>query len=106
MFDLELIKAKELEIESPFKCDYGTNIRWGSISNSSSGGSSSEGSKNKAAKIKVGSGCYFGDAGKIILGDGVTVGPNVQILTAKDGAEEGKEMAGAIFIGRKSSFEG
>ena len=36
-----------------------------------------------------------------MLGDGVTIGPNVQLLTETDGAVEGKALAATIFIGKR-----
>jgi len=72
-------------IEPPFRCDYGYNIYTG---------------KNFYANFN----CIMLDCNKIIIGDNVKLGPNVQIYTATHPTDyrarnEGKEMAYKIIIG-------
>ncbi|MBN1798586.1 MAG: sugar O-acetyltransferase [Spirochaetales bacterium] len=72
-------------IEPPFRCDYGYNIHTG---------------KNFYANFN----CTMLDCNKILIGDNVKLGPNVQIYTATHPIDykarnQGKEMAYRIIIG-------
>lgn len=81
-----LIKAKgSFYIEPPFYCDYGYNIELGD---------------NFYANF----GCTILDVNKVIFGDNVLLGPNVQIYTAAHPIEPkertaGKEYGKPIIIG-------
>lgn len=73
------------EIEPPFRCDYGCNIYAG-------------------ARLFINFGCVILDCGKVTIGDGVLVGPAVQIYAAHHpiGPAErasGIEFGGAVTIG-------
>lgn len=79
-------------VESPFFCDYGTQITLGS-------------------RVFVNMGCVFLDAAAIELGDDVQLGPMVQLLTSdhpRDAAQRagGLEMARPITIGSRSWLGG
>ncbi len=79
-------------VESPFFCDYGTQIRLG-------------------ARVFVNMGCVFLDAAAITLHDAVQLGPNVQLLTSdhpRDAGERarGRESALPISIGARSWLGG
>lgn len=79
-------------VESPFFCDYGTQITLG-------------------ARVFVNMGCVFLDAAAIELGDDVQLGPMVQLLTSdhpRDAAQRagGLEMARPITIGSRSWLGG
>lgn len=82
----QLIKAKGLfYIEPPFYCDYGYNIEVGN-------------------NFYANHGCIILDCNKVIIGDNVLLGPNVQIYTAAHPTVpwerlEGKEYAKPIVIG-------
>jgi maltose O-acetyltransferase len=51
------------EVRTPFRCDYGTNIRFG-------------------ARVFVNFGLVVLDVATVTIGDDVQIGPNVQLLTA------------------------
>lgn len=73
------------EIEPPFRCDYGCNIYAG-------------------ARLFINFGCVILDCGKVTIGDGVLIGPAVQIYAAHhpiDPAERasGIEFGGFVTIG-------
>jgi len=55
--------GKELEIDPPFYCDYGSNILLGN-------------------KVYFNFNCVVLDVARVDIGDGVLIGPNVQIYTA------------------------
>jgi maltose O-acetyltransferase len=79
-------------VESPFFCDYGSQINLGD-------------------RVFVNMGCVFLDAAPITLGDDVQLGPNVQLLTSdhpRDAAERahGRESAFPILIGARSWLGG
>lgn len=79
-------------VESPFRCDYGAQIRLG-------------------ARVYVNMGCVFLDAAPVILGDDVQVGPCVQLLTSdhpRDAAQRaaGLESARPITIGARAWLGG
>ncbi|OKP87574.1 galactoside O-acetyltransferase [Paenibacillus helianthi] len=74
-----------VHIESPFRCDYGTNITVG---------------KNFYANYN----CTILDVGKVVIGDNVMFAPNVSIYTAghpihPDSRNSGYEYGIAITIG-------
>lgn len=73
------------EIEPPFRCDYGANIYAG-------------------ARLFMNFGCVILDCGKVTIGDGVLIGPAVQIYAAHhpiNPAERasGIEFGGSVTIG-------
>jgi maltose O-acetyltransferase len=75
----------EVEIEPPFACDYGENIRAGS-------------------GLYVNFGCVILDCGRVDIGEGVLLGPGVQIYAAYHPTDPavratGAELAGPIRIG-------
>lgn len=74
-----------LELISPFMCDYGNNIKIG---------------KN----VFINSNCYLMDGGKIIIGDYVFIGPSCGLYTANHPLDhqtrnQGLEIALPIIIG-------
>lgn len=78
-------EAENLELLSPFTCDYGKNISFG-----------------KDCFVNVN--CYFMDGGKISLGDNVFVGPFTGLYTASHPLDyqrrnQGLEQALPITIG-------
>lgn len=79
-------------VETPFYCDYGTQVRIG-------------------ARTFVNMGCIFLDAAPITLGDDVQLGPGVQLLTSdhpRDAAERAAllESAQPISIGARAWLGG
>jgi maltose O-acetyltransferase len=79
-------------VETPFHCDYGTQIRLG-------------------ARVFVNMACVFLDAAPITLGDDVQLGPCVQLLTSdhpRDAAKraDGLESALPISIGARAWLGG
>ena len=79
-------------VESPFFCDYGSQIHLGD-------------------RVFVNMGCVLLDAAPITLGDDVQLGPNVQLLTPdhpRDARERaaGRESALPILIGARSWLGG
>jgi maltose O-acetyltransferase len=79
-------------VESPFYCDYGSQIRLG-------------------ARVYINMDCVFLDAAEIALGDDVQLGPGVQLLTSdhpRDAAERaaGLESARPISIGARAWLGG
>lgn len=87
----ELVRAifgkagENINIEAPFRCDYGTNIEVG---------------KNFYANFN----CTILDVGKVTIGDNVLLAPNVSIYTAghpihPDSRNSGYEYGIAITIG-------
>lgn len=76
------------EIEPPFRCDYGANVRLG-------------------RDVYINFGCVMLDCGEITIGDGVMLAPNVQLYCAGHplNAEErlsGMEFGKPIHIGRRA----
>jgi maltose O-acetyltransferase len=79
-------------VETPFRCDYGTQVHIG-------------------ARVFVNMGCIFLDAAPITLGDDVQLGPGVQLLTSdhpRDAAERATllESAHPISIGARAWLGG
>lgn len=79
-------------VETPFLCDYGSQIRMG-------------------ARVYVNMGCIFLDAAAITLHDDVQLGPGVQLLTSdhpRDAQQRagGLESAHAITIGARAWLGG
>jgi maltose O-acetyltransferase len=77
--------GKDLEIEPPFFCDYGSNITLGD-------------------KVYLNFNCVILDVTTVDIGEGVLIGPNVQIYTATHPLDwklrkEGLENAKPVFIG-------
>ncbi len=77
--------GNELEIETPFFCDYGSNIILGE-------------------KVYLNANCVVLDVARVEIGDGVLIGPNVQIYTATHPLnwkkrDKGLENAKPVFIG-------
>ncbi|NLU35567.1 MAG: sugar O-acetyltransferase [Clostridiales bacterium] len=71
-----LIKAKgPLNIEPPFYCDYGNNIETG-------------------GNFYANFGCVILDVNKVIIGDNVLLGPNVQLYTAMHPPDPIKRLSG------------
>lgn len=78
-------QPNNLELISPFMCDYGNNIKLG---------------KN----VFINSSCYFMDCGKITIGDNVFIGPSCGLYTANHPLDfqtrnQGLEQALQITIG-------
>lgn len=78
-------QPNNLELISPFMCDYGNNIKLG---------------KN----VFINSSCYFMDCGKITIGDNVFIGPSCGLYTANHPLDfqtrnQGLEQALPITIG-------
>jgi maltose O-acetyltransferase len=79
-------------VETPFHCDYGTQVHIG-------------------ARVFVNMGCIFLDAAPITIGDEAQLGPAVQLLTSdhpRDAAERvsGPELALPISIGARAWLGG
>lgn len=78
-------QPNNLELISPFMCDYGNNIKLG---------------KN----VFINSSCYFMDCGRITIGDNVFIGPSCGLYTANHPLDfqtrnQGLEQALQITIG-------
>ncbi|MBQ7908336.1 MAG: sugar O-acetyltransferase [Elusimicrobiaceae bacterium] len=78
--------GKNVIIEPPFYCDYGSQIYF-------------------ADRVFINFNCTILDCAKVEIGEGTMLGPNVQIYTATHPLEpkarrEGKEFAAAIKIGK------
>lgn len=78
--------GKNLSIEPPFFCDYGTQIYFGD-------------------NVFINFNCTILDCARVEIGEGTMMGPNVQIYTATHPLEpkarrEGKEFAAPIKIGK------
>ena len=67
------------EVRTPFRCDYGTNIRFG-------------------ARVFVNFGLVVLDVATITIGDDAQIGPNVQLLTADPPPRRGPP-AGQVGVG-------
>lgn len=83
-------EAENLELLSPFTCDYGSNISFG---------------KNCFVNVN----CYFMDGAPISLGDNVFVGPFTGFYTANHPLDykrrnQGLEKAGKITVGNNVWF--
>lgn len=78
-------QPNNLELISPFMCDYGNNIKLGE-------------------NVFINSNCYFMDCGKVTIGDNVFIGPSCGLYTANHPLDfqtrnQGLEQALPITIG-------
>lgn len=74
-------------VQTPFQCDFGWHVHLGE-------------------DCVIGSGCYLQDAGGIYIGDKVTIGPNVLILTMRaDSKTDVPNMKGSFGLWKAGSVK-